>query len=45
MNLKRYMNASVLYAILAMVGGVFYREFTKFNSFTAKTSLGVVHTH
>lgn len=45
MNLKRYMSASVLYAILAMVGGVFYREFTKFNSFTAKTSLGVVHTH
>lgn len=45
MNLKRYMNASLLYAILAMVGGVFYREFTKFNSFTAKTSLGVVHTH
>lgn len=45
MNLKRYMNASMLYAILAMVGGVFYREFTKFNSFTAKTSLGVVHTH
>lgn len=45
MNLKRYMNASLLYAILAMAGGVFYREFTKFNSFTAKTSLGVVHTH
>lgn len=45
MNLKRYMNASMLYAILAMVGGVFYREFTKFNSFTTKTSLGVVHTH
>lgn len=45
MNLKRYMNASLLYAILAMVGGVFYCEFTKFNSFTAKTSLGVVHTH
>lgn len=45
MNLKRYMNASMLYAILAMAGGVFYHEFTKFNSFTAKTSLGVVHTH
>ena len=28
-----------------MVGGVFYREFTKFNGFTGKTSLGVVHTH
>lgn len=29
--MKRCMNASLLYAILAMVGGVFYREFTKFN--------------
>lgn len=28
-----------------MVGGVFYREFTKFNGFTAKTTLSVVHTH
>lgn len=43
--MKRYMNAGLLYAILAMVGGVFYREFTKFNGFTAKTTLGVVHTH
>ena len=42
--MKRYMNASLLYAILAMVGGVFYREFTKFNGFTARTTLGV-HTH
>ena len=43
--MKRYMNASLLYAILAMVGGVFYREFTKFNGFTVRTTLGVVHTH
>ena len=43
--MKRYMNWAVLYAILAMVGGIFYREFTKFNGFTAKTTLGVVHTH
>lgn len=43
--MKRYMNASLLYAVLAMVGGVFYREFTKFHGFTAKTSLAVVHTH
>ena len=43
--MKRYINASLLYALLAMVGGVFYREFTKFNGFTARTSLGVVHTH
>ncbi len=43
--MKRYANTALLYAILAMVGGVFYREFTKFNSFTAKTTLSVVHTH
>lgn len=43
--MKRYMNLALLYAVLAMVGGVFYREFTKFNGFTGKTTLGVVHTH
>lgn len=43
--MKRYMNSALLYAILAMVGGVFYREFTKFNGFAAKTTLSVVHTH
>lgn len=43
--MKRYMNAALVYAIFAMAGGVFYREFTKFNGFTAKTSLSVVHTH
>lgn len=45
MYLKRYINTSLLYAILAMIGGVFYREFTKFNGFSGKTALGVVHTH
>lgn len=43
--MKRYMNSALLYAILAMAGGVFYREFTKFNGFTAKTTLSAVHTH
>lgn len=43
--MKRYANAALLYAALAMVGGVFYREFTKFNGFTGKTTLSVVHTH
>lgn len=43
--MKRYMNMALVYAILAMVGGVFYREFTKFNGFTGRTTLGVVHTH
>lgn len=43
--MKRYMNLALLYAVLAMAGGVFYREFTKFKGFTARTALGVVHTH
>ena len=43
--MKRYMNTALLYAIFAIPGGVFYREFTKFNGFTAKTTLSVVHTH
>ena len=43
--MKQYMNAALLYAILAMVGGVIYREFTKFQGFTGKTTLSVVHTH
>lgn len=43
--MKRYINTALLYAVLAMVGGVFYREFTKFNGFTAKTALSVVHAH
>ena len=43
--MKRYMNTALLYAVLAMAGGVFYREFTKFNGFTGKTTLSVVHTH
>ena len=43
--MKRYSNTALVYSILAMAGGVFYREFTKFNGFTAKTTLSVVHTH
>ncbi|MEF9969299.1 MAG: DUF2871 domain-containing protein [Ruthenibacterium sp.] len=43
--MKKYLNFSLGYAIAAMVGGVFYREFTKFNAFTGVTALGKVHTH
>lgn len=43
--MKRYMNTALVYAVLAMAGGVFYREFTKFVGFTGKTTLSVVHTH
>lgn len=40
--MKHLMLASIIYAVLALVGGVFYREFTKLNGFTI---LSVVHTH
>ena len=43
--MKKYRNISLVYAVLAMAGGVFYREFTKFHDFTGVTALGKVHTH
>lgn len=43
--MKRLMNASIVYGVLALVGGVFYREFTKLNVFTGFTTLSVVYTH
>lgn len=43
--MKRLMNVSIVYGVLALVGGVFYREFTKINGFTGFTTLSVVHTH
>lgn len=43
--MKKYLNISLIYAIAAMAGGVFYREFTKFHHYTGVTALGKVHTH
>lgn len=43
--MKKYINIAFVYAIAAMVGGVFYREFTKINGFDGRTALGFVHTH
>lgn len=43
--MKKCLNYALAYSILAMCGGVFYREFTKFNNFTGNTALGKVHTH
>lgn len=31
--MRRYVRVSFLYALLGMAGGVFYREFTKWNVF------------
>ena len=43
--MKKYLNISLVYAIAAMAGGVFYREFTKFQGYTGVTALGKVHAH
>ncbi len=43
--MKKCLKISLVYAIAALAGGVFYREFTKFNDYMGATSLGKVHTH
>ena len=43
--MKRYANTAVAYAVIAMIFGVFYREFTKFNGFTGRTVLSAIHPH
>lgn len=44
-SMKKIMNTSLIYFVLAMAGGVFYREFTKWNGYTEPTALGVLHVH
>ena len=43
--MKKYINNSLVYAILAMVAGLFYREFTKYMGFVGDTMLLRVHPH
>lgn len=43
--MKKSINTAFIYSILAMVFGVFYREFTKYLNFTGNTKLSVMHTH
>ena len=43
--IKKFFNAAIVYASLALAGGVFYREFTKYTEFTGKTNLAFLHTH
>ena len=44
-KMKKIINTAMTYLGLGLAAGVFYREFTKWNGFTGKTTLGVVHTH
>ena len=43
--MKKYINTALVYAVLAMCAGVFFREFTKLNGFTGETMLGFAHPH
>lgn len=43
--MRKILNASFAYAIAAMAGGVFYREYTRLTGFDGPTNLAVVHTH
>lgn len=43
--MKKYINMAIFYAVLAMIAGVFYREFTKYMNFEGSTSLLRIHPH
>ena len=43
--MKRNINIAILYTFIAIAGGVFYREFTKWHGFGGRTTLSVIHTH
>lgn len=45
MTQKKLLNLIGIYGICALSAGVFYREFTRWNNFTERTSLGVLHPH
>lgn len=43
--MKRLYYTSFFYAILGLISGIFYREYTKLNDFTGDTLLKALHTH
>ena len=43
--MKKLWNTAFGYFLTAMAAGVFYREFTKFNGFTGRTTLAFAHVH
>ncbi|MHC5268945.1 DUF2871 domain-containing protein [Enterococcus sp. LJL98] len=43
--MNKLARASMTYAIIGLISGVFYREFTKMNDFRGFTQLSVLHTH
>ncbi len=43
--MKKYIDIAFIYAIAALISGVFYREFTKMNEFSGQSSLAFTHVH
>ncbi|MBO0422137.1 DUF2871 domain-containing protein [Enterococcus plantarum] len=43
--MKKLVRVSMVYMIVGLLAGIFYREFTKWNDFTGETQLSVLHTH
>lgn len=43
--MKKLINTAFIYTILALVSGVFYREFTRSLEFSDRTALSVMHVH
>lgn len=44
-SLKKLYWASLIFAILGLAGGLFFREYTKAYGFSGYTELAVLHTH
>lgn len=43
--MKKYLNLASFYLALGLIGGVFFREFTKLNGFEGETALKALHPH
>ena len=43
--MKRYATLALIYALLALGFGVFFREFTKYSQFEGQTTLSLIHSH
>lgn len=43
--MKKYLNLAIVYLVLGLLLGIFYREFTKFNDFEGESILGTAHAH
>lgn len=43
--MKKLYYSAVIYTVLGLLAGLFYRELTKAQDFTGDTQLSVLHTH